>query len=123
MPGTASLHNKKSATGSQPGPFLTKTRATRIQMKGKGAPVSTMPGVMGITKQDSYTRSVGGLLNDTPDGPIGIGTTHAAMKTLSIYGNTQRKILGPPSATPMPMSHYGQIPYPGAYQSHQGVSC
>lgn len=122
MAETASLQNKKSATGSKPGPFLTKTKGSRLQMKGKGAPQSTMPGVMGATKQDSYQRSVGGLLNDTPDGPIGPGTVHSAMSTLSIYGNTQRRILGPASATPMPKEHYGQVPYPGAYQSHLGVS-
>jgi len=122
MPGSSILHNKKDATGSVAGPFLTKTRGSKNKMRGKGAVQSTMPGVMGATKQDSYQRSVGGLLNDTADGPLGPGVAHSAMATLSIYGNTDHGILMPKSATPMPGAHYGQVPYPGAYASHLGVS-
>lgn len=122
MPGSSILHNKKDATGSVAGPFLTKTKASKNQMRGKGAVQSTMPGVMGATKQDSYHRSVGGLLNDTADGPLGPGVAHSAMATLSIYGNTDHGILMPKSATPMPGAHYGQVPYPGAYASHLGQS-
>lgn len=122
MPGSSILHNKKDATGSVAGPFLTKTKGSTNQMRGKGAVQSTMPGVMGATKQDSYQRTVGGLLNDTADGPLGPGVAHSAMATLSIYGNTDHGILMPKSATPMPGAHYGQVPYPGAYASHLGVS-
>jgi hypothetical protein len=121
MPGSSILHNKRDATGSVEGPFLTKTRASKNQMRGKGAVQSTMPGVMGATKQDSYHRSLGGLLHDTADGPLGPGIAHSAMKTLSIYGNTDHGILMPPSATPMPGAHYGQVPYPGAYSSFLGA--
>lgn len=122
MPGSSILHNKKDATGSVAGPFLTKSKASKNQMRGKGAVQSTMPGVMGATKQDSYQRTVGGLLNDTADGPLGPGVAHSAMATLSIYGNTDHGLLGRASATPMPGAHYGQVPYPGAYASHLGVS-
>jgi len=121
MSETASLHRKKSATGATAGPYLKKTRASKITMSGKGAVESTMPGVMGSMKQDSYHRSVGGLLNDTPDGPIGPGTKTSTMAALNIYGNTVRRILGPASATPMPGEHYGQVPYPGAFASMLGV--
>jgi hypothetical protein len=91
-------------------------------MSGKGAVESTMPGVMGAMKNDSYHRSVGGLLHETADGPIGPGTTHSAMEVMKIYGNTERHILGRASATPMPGAHYGQVPYPGAFASHMGHS-
>lgn len=122
MSESSALQNKKSATGSVPGPFLKKTKASKRQMSGKGAVESTMPGVMGAMKEDSYHRSVGGLLMETADGPIGPGTYHSAQKTLNIYGNTEKRILGPASATPMPGEHYGQIPYPGAFASHLGQS-
>ena len=121
MPGSSALHKKKSATGSRAGPFLETVRSSKLQMSGKGAVQSMMPGVMGHTKMDSYQRSVGGLLNDTADGPLGPGIAHSAMATLSIYGNTDHGLLGRASATPMPGTHYGQVPYPGAYASHQGV--
>jgi hypothetical protein len=114
--------SKPSATGSVPGPFLKKTKASKVQMSGKGAVESTMPGVMGAMKNDMYHRSVGGLLHETADGPIGPGTTHSAMEVLKIYGNTERHILGSASATPMPGAHYGQVPYPGAFSSHLGSS-
>lgn len=100
---------------------MTKTRGSKNQTRGKGAVISTMPGVMGATKQDSYQRSLGGLLNDTADGPLGPGIAHSAMASLSIYGNTEHGLLMAPSATPMPGAHYGQVPYPGAYASHLGA--
>jgi hypothetical protein len=114
--------SKPSATGSVPGPFLKKARASKVEMSGKGAVESTMPGVMGAMKNDAYHRSVGGLLHETADGPIGPGTFHSAMEVLKIYGNTERHILGSASATPMPGAHYGQVPYPGAFSSHLGSS-
>jgi hypothetical protein len=120
MPGSSILHNKKDATGSVAGPFLTKSRASKNQMKGKGAVQSTMPGVMGATKQDSYQRTVGGLLNDTADGPLGPGVSCPVQSCMSIYGNTDHGILMPKSVTPMPGAHYGQVPYPGAFASHLG---
>jgi len=122
MSETASLHSKKMATGSKAGPFLKKSESSKVAMSGKGAVESTMPGVMGAMKNDSYSRSVGGLLHETADGPIGPGTTHSAMSVLHIYGNTERHMLGRASATPMPGAHYGQVPYPGAFASHLGHS-
>ena len=122
MPGNSALHNKKSATGSRAGPFIENMPSSKLKMSGKGAVQSTMPGVMGHTKMDSYQRTVGGLLNDTAEGPLGPGIAHSAMATLSIYGNTDHGLLGSKSATPMPGAHYGQVPYPGAYASHLGVS-
>jgi hypothetical protein len=121
MPGSSILHGKRSATGAVEGPFLTKSRASKNQMKGKGAVQSTMPGVMGATKQDSFQRSLGGLLNDTADGPLGPGIATTVLSTLSIYGNTDHGLLMSKSATPMPGAHYGQVPYPGAYASHLGA--
>ena len=121
MSETPLLRKKMSATGSVKGGFLTKSKASKNQMSGKGAVQSTMPGLMGATKQDSYHRSVGGLLHDTADGPLGPGIAHSAVSCLNIYGNTDHGLLGARSATPMPGAHYGQVPYPGAYASHLGV--
>jgi hypothetical protein len=35
--------------------------------------------------------------------------------------NTDRHILGPASKTRTPKEHYGQVPYPGVFQSQVGV--
>jgi len=86
------------------------------QMGGKGAPRSTGFGALGRTKMDPYSKSLGGLVVTTTPGI----KSKAAVPASSEPKNTERHIIGPRSKTPMPGDHYGQIPYPGAFQSHLG---
>ena len=96
-------------------PYLKVVDQPRM-MKGKGAPRSTVFGVLGRTKYDSYSKSLGGLVNKAPGERFGSGTViHKAGRI-----TTERNTAGAPSKTPMPGAHYGQIPYPGVFQSHKG---
>ena len=96
-----------------PHQFVKKIPAIR-QMKGKGAPVPTLPGVIGAMMEDSYQRSLGGLIVDTKDlGPV--------PSDLSRPFRTERgAVCVTAPATKMSGQHYGQIPYPGAYAGHLG---
>lgn len=85
-------------------------------MSGKGAPRSTTFGVLGMTKEDGMTRSLGGLVQNTVHGkvPAHMSEKEAGKKV----GQTERHILGHASRTRS--AHYSQIPYPGQFQSHAG---
>lgn len=96
-------------------PYLNVVDMPRM-MGGVGAPRSTVFGAIGRTKMDPYTKSLGGLVETTTPGK----TPKVSMSASSVDTNTERHIIGARSKTPMPGQHYGQIPYPGAYQSHLG---
>lgn len=92
--------------------------APRMMMRGVGAPRSTVFGVIGRTQLDPYQRSLGGLVQETTGGKRAhAGEIHHVKSSMQ---NTDRHILGPPSKTHMPGQHYGQVPYPGMFQSHLG---
>jgi hypothetical protein len=97
-------------------PYLQVVDMPRM-MGGVGAPRSTVFGVLGRTKMDPYTRSLGGLVQTTTPGV----KSKAAEPASSVEQNTERNMVGPKSKTPMPGDHYGQVPYPGAFQSHLGA--
>jgi len=99
-------------------PYL-DTAQQRLTMKGKGAPRSTLFGVLGKTKYDPYARSVGGLVITTTSGaPV---PKHLSEKEAMTHpGNTERSILGRASKTYIPGVHYGQVPYAGKYMSDIG---
>ena len=87
-------------------------------MAGKGAPRSTTFGVLGMTKETGMHRSLGGLVQHTVHGKV---PAHMSEKKAEkSIGQTERHILGHASRTHIPGAHYGQVPYPGAYQSHLG---
>lgn len=88
-----------------------------IEMMGKGAPRSTTFGVIGMTKYDPYTRTLGGLVQTTTD----VRASKVAVPASSEPKNTEFHILGPASKTKVPGQHYGQVPYPGAFRSHLGT--
>jgi hypothetical protein len=93
---------------------LEKIPAIR-QMGGKGAPMPLIPGVIGATMQDSYSRSLGGLIVDTKDlGPT--PETHSSSKFNTEKGAVMHKA----PATHISGQHYGQILYPGAHMGHLG---
>ena len=75
-------------------------------MKGKGAPRDTLFGVIGRTKLDPMTRSLGGLMISTTKGA---SSADSAMKSKSTAPKTH-----------IPKQHYGQIPYAGRFMSELG---
>ena len=111
---------KKNLGGSTQ--FDRTTNFSKSMMGGQGAPRSTVFGVLGHTVYDPYSRSVGGLVLDTKDlGPIGKGTTHSVkQEMMEHHHNTERGLLGPPSKTHIPGSHYGMKPFPGYFRSAEG---
>jgi hypothetical protein len=89
-----------------------------FRMKGPGAPRDTVFGVLGKTKEDNKTRSLGGLVaNSKPSAPIPKGNVEHHPREM-----TERHILGPPSKTKIPGSHFGQVPFPGQFMSALGKS-
>ena len=98
-----------------PHQFVKKIPAIR-QMGGKGAPVPHLPGVMGATKQDSYQRSLGGLIVDTKH----LGPTPPHFSDKMGFATEQGAVSTFAPATKMSGQHFGQIPYPGAYAGHLG---
>jgi hypothetical protein len=93
--------------------------APRLQMRGLGAPRSTVFGVIGRTQMDPYQRSLGGLVQETTGNKrLRSGEVHMVKASMQ---NTDRRILGPASKTHIPKEHYGQVPYPGVFQSQVGV--
>ena len=98
--------------------FNRTTNFSNNMMGGKGAPRSTVFGVLGQTVYDSHSRSVGGLVLNTKErAPLGKGTTEAVSQ---IHHNTERGLLGPASQTHIPGSHYGMKPYAGFFRSAVG---
>ena len=87
------------------------------RMKGKGAPRSTVFGVLGRTKEDPYTKVLGGLVHET----TGSKAVHKGeVKKIGMVDKTDRHIAGAPSKTHIPGVHMGQVPYPGHYMSAVG---
>ena len=97
-------------------PYLNETGA-RFNMKSKSAPKSTVFGVLGKTKMDPYSITLGGLvINSTRVSSLKVAEPASREKK-----NTERHILGPPSKTKIPGSHMGQVPYAGVYRSLVGA--
>ena len=96
-------------------PYLSVVGEPRM-MKGKGAPRSTVFGVLGMTKETGKMRTLGGLVQHAPDAPIMKGTVDRRPKAVM----TERCITGPASKTHIPGAHYAQVPYPGVFQSMMG---
>lgn len=85
------------------------------QMEGVGAPRSTVFGVLGRTKETPYSKTLGGLVEKSPDHRVMKGEVEKA------HGlHTERDILGNVSKTHIPGKHYAQVPYAGMYMSHLG---
>ena len=91
-------------------PYMSVDVPTR-QMAGKGAPRPTLFGVLGHTMEDPHSKSLGGLVRNTKAS----ASAPPTMKNSAIVDKTIHKIAGPPSKTPIPGQHMGQVPYPGAY--------
>ena len=87
------------------------------QMKGEGAPRSTVFGVLGRTKESPLTKSLGGLVMETTKGSVPKGSFPAK----DAYRNTEHHIIGHAAKTKVSGMHYGQVPYPGAFMAHLGA--
>ena len=75
----------------------------------------TLFGLIGATKGHTQIQSLGGIVDGgKPDAKVPSG-----MKKEKVADKTERHI-GGKNATRICGSHHGQIPYPGAYMSHQG---
>lgn len=97
-------------------PYLHVVAEPRM-MRGKGAPRSTVFGVLGMTKETGKMRSLGGLVeNSKASAPIGKDVLKHHPKAL----HTDRHITGPAAKTHIPREHYAQVPYPGHFQSTEG---
>ena len=91
-------------------PYLHQTAMPR-EMAGVGAPTPTIYGVLGETKYDPYTRTLGGLVKHTMDGKLNPGVAMSARRA----PQTDHHIIGPAGKTRMPSAHYGQVPYVGKF--------
>lgn len=87
-------------------------------MKGKGAPRSTVFGVLGRTKEDPRMKTLGGLVEHAPSARILKGTLERRPRA----AQTERHITGPAAKTHVAKEHYGQVPYPGKFMSALGKS-
>lgn len=98
-------------------PYLQVVESPR-RMAGKGAPRDTTFGVLGHTKDDNMTRSLGGLVPDTKTkGAKPKDRVHKIMehKDLSEHKITVK------NSTFIPGAHSGQVPYPGEYMKLVGA--
>lgn len=97
-------------------PYLHVVTEPRM-MRGKGAPRSTLFGVLGMTKESGKMRSLGGLVeNSKASASVGKGTLKKEPKRI----HTEKGITGPASKTHVPGDHFAQVPYPGMYMSSLG---
>lgn len=99
-------------------PYLAVQDPARM-MKGKGAPRSTVFGVLGRTQETGMNRTLGGLIQRTTLGAQ-MPEHMSAKSAEKDIGQTERRILGAAAKTHIPGTHYAQIPYCGQFMSHQG---
>jgi len=89
----------------------------KIMMAGKGAPRSTVFGVLGRTMDGSGVgaKSLGGLVHDTKSKSkahdMVVSDKHAYATEHGRYGKNRTEIPG---------VHMGQVPYPGFYMKAVG---
>ena len=105
-----------------PVPYLA-VQDPKIMMSGKGAPRSTVFGVLGRTPKGEEhvgVKTLGGLVKGTKEGKYMPGTIMTERGAFQMPGQTDRMILGKPSKTHIPGVHHGQIPYAGYYMSAVG---
>lgn len=94
-------------------PYLEVVDEPRM-MAGKGAPRSTVFGVLGRTKESGGMKTLGGLVRHPASEKIVKGTL------MKHHAPTERHCCGPAPKTHISGQHYGQIPYPGAYMAPLG---
>lgn len=96
-------------------PYIRYVDTPSRNMRGEGAPRSTVFGVMGKTKMSPYQKSLGGLVERTADNRVQPGTVHKGHGMM-----TERDILGNVSKTHVNGKHFGQVLYAGVHMGHLG---
>ena len=101
-------------------PYVHKFATPSRNMAGKGAPKSTTFGVLGETKMDPYTRTLGGLVSQTT------GSKAVKKGELEHIGHpkgplTEKGAVSIVPKTHIPGKHMGQVPYAGDYMSKLGA--
>lgn len=86
------------------------------QMGGRGAPQPTIFGVLGHTKADSSSKTLGGLVQ-TKSRASGI---NPAERVTSVREQSEHHLEGAGRATAVSGQHYGQVPYAGKYMKPLG---
>ena len=95
------------------GPYLDVADEPRMMKDG---PRSTVFGVLGRTKLDAPTRTLGGLIQRPVSHKIPKGEIDKHPKAI----HTERGITGPAGKTHIPGKHHGMVPYPGVFMSKVG---
>ena len=96
-------------------PYLRVVSMPR-RMGGKGSPQDTVFGVLGHTKMDSYSRSLGGLVETSTPGK----KPKVSESIYSVKKQTDHHLEGAGRATHISGQHYGQVPYAGKYMAKEG---
>lgn len=85
-------------------------------MGGKGAPQDTLFGVIGKTKFDPFSKTLGGLVMTRTKG----SAENPSMPTKDFMKATEKNLQSAGNATRQPGPHYGQVPYAGLYNTKLG---
>lgn len=80
----------------------------------KGGVRDTLFGLIGSTTGQSYQKTLGGLVEHSPDGKI-----PTDLKKGKVAVATEKHI-GGPNKTAVAGSHYGMVPYAGRYLKKKG---
>ncbi len=86
-------------------------------MGGRGAPQPTIFGVLGHTKMDSSSKSLGGLVIKTSSGK----SINPSENIHKVAKQTDHHLEGAGRATAVSGEHYGQVPYAGKYMKPLGA--
>lgn len=81
----------------------------------KGGVRDTLFGLIGSTTGQSYQKTLGGLVEHSPDGKI-----PTDLKKGKVAVATEKHI-GGPNKTAVAGSHYGMVPYPGKFMKKKGA--
>ena len=76
---------------------------------------NTLFGLIGATKNYTLVRSLGGIVEHSPD-----GSKPSGLKKEKVADATERHI-GGKNATKIPGAHFGQVPYPGYFMKAKGA--
>lgn len=96
-------------------PYL-KVLSMPRRMGGRGAPQDTIFGVIGMTKFDPLTRSLGGLVENSTKGSF----PKVSESISSVKKQSDHHLEGAGRATHISGEHYGQVPYAGKYYAKTG---
>ena len=86
------------------------------EMGGRGAVQPTIFGVLGHTKYDSSSKTLGGLVQTKTKGK----SINPAESVKSVHHQTDHHLEGAGRATAVSGQHYGQVPYAGKYMKPVG---